>query len=36
MHFVSMFQCGNMVMIGILLRLQLKNILITKAGGGGF
>jgi len=37
MHFVSMFQCGNVVMIGILLWLQLKNILlITKAGGGDF
>lgn len=36
MHFASMFQCGNKVMIGILLLLQLKNILLTtKAGEGG-
>ena len=33
MHFVSMFQCGNMVMIDVLLHLQLKNILLRTREG---
>ena len=29
MYFVSMFQCGNTVTIGVVFQLQLKNILLT-------